>query len=180
MRQRYQLEQLGSIKNRALFFDANLLLYIFWPTQSSSNQWAISAYSSLFAECIKQKIPTCMDAWVLSEFINRAIRLEKDKTAIPDFKIFRKSDEGRQAMRDIHGVVQSKILKCFDVVGKAFDKSDLTSINLENNDFNDQLIQKTCEKYGCILATNDADFVASSLDIISANRKLVPNAASKA
>lgn len=173
MRQRYAIDQLGSLKNKAVFFDANVLLYIFWPTQSSKNQWAIAAYSSMFAECISQKVIMCMDAWVLSEFINRAIRLEKDKSAITDFKEFRKSDEGKQAMRDIQVVVHQKILKRFDVVGKAFDRADLASINLENSDFNDQLIQKTCEKFACVLATNDADFISSPLDIISANRKLI-------
>ena len=48
-------------------------------------------------------------------------------------------------------------------------KSDAKSYS----DFNDQLIQKTCEKFGCVLATNDADFVSSPLDIISANRRLL-------
>lgn len=173
MRLRYRLEDLGTVKNKALFFDANVLLYIFWPTVSSTNQWAITAYSKLFANCIRQSVPLCLDAWVISEFINRAIRLEKEKSEILEFKAYRKSPDGRSATRDIQSVIQSKILPHFDVIGKAFDKKDLAAIDLENTDFNDLLIEKTCKKYGCVLATNDADFASSALDIISANRKLL-------
>lgn len=173
MNARYKLDQLSKIQNKAIFFDTNLILYIFWPTVSPNRKWEISAYSKFFADCLKSKHPLCTDAWVLSEFVNRAIRLEHCKCPEPNFKAYRNSELGQLAMRDVQNVLQKQILKHFDIVGKEITKNDLLGFKLENHDINDLVIQVTCEKYGCVLATHDADFSLSTLDIISANQRLL-------
>lgn len=76
-------------------------------------------------------------------------------------------------MRDVQNVLQKQILKHFDIVGKEITKNDLLGFKLENHDINDLVIQATCEKYSCVLATHDADFSLSTLDIISANQRLL-------
>lgn len=122
----------------------------------------------------------CVDVFVLSEFINRLLRLDYDsyiKTKKMDrvhfnFKKFRSIPEGIRAAQDVEMIVKDKILKHFNLVGKVFDKPDISSINLANTDFNDELIIKTCKEHQCVLVTNDADFSGSNIDILTANRKL--------
>lgn len=71
----YTKSQIPQLKERTIFFDANILVYLFVPT---GNRYCENGYSSVFSLLIKQKNKFVVDFIVLSEFINRAIRIDYD------------------------------------------------------------------------------------------------------
>jgi predicted nucleic acid-binding protein len=175
---RIKADDVVSVAGRPLFFDANVLLYLFGGAPYP--QWAVNAYSGLFSQCLKLGNTLCLDVFVLSEFVNRFLRIEyesylkarkMDRNQV-NFKQFRFIDEGIQAAQDVEAVVKGRLLKQFKIVGKLFDESDIASIGLVDTDFNDALIVKTCEAHQCVLVTHDADFISANIDILSANQKL--------
>ena len=175
---RLKAVDVAQVKSRQLFFDANVLLCLFGPVPS--NQWAINAYSAIFGYCLKLQSVLCVDVFVLSEFINRFLRIEYENHLKTNgvnknqfnFKHFRSTPEGKQVSQDVEMVVKERILKRFKMIGKLFNESDINSISLENSDFNDELIVKTCKEHQCILVTNDADFSGVDIDILTANNKI--------
>lgn len=76
MATRYSLNEITAIPDRKVFFDANVLIYLFWP--SGYYRWE-GYYSKAFALLLKQKNELCVDFLVISEIINRAHRIEYDK-----------------------------------------------------------------------------------------------------
>ncbi len=178
---RIKAVDVAHVKGRQLFFDANVLLYLYQPVAIPSNQWAINDYGKIFKCCLELRIVLCVDTIVLSEFINRLLRfgydnylkangLDRNKFS---FKEFRSTSEGERIAQDVEIVVKEKILHRFKMVGKLFNESDITAINLVNCDFNDELIVKTCQEHQCVLVTNDADFNGADIDILTANYRLL-------
>ncbi|WP_124949632.1 type II toxin-antitoxin system VapC family toxin [Sulfuriferula thiophila] len=170
----------ASVKDRPLLFDTNILLYLFGSANTNSNQSIIQTYSAMFGMCLKMGSRLCVDVLVLSEFINRFLRIQYDnhltnarldKKSLA-FKQFRSSAEGMQAAHDIEAVVKDRILKQFQVVGKQFDTADIAAISFANTDFNDALLIQICQENSCVLVTHDADFNGANIDIVTANSRL--------
>jgi predicted nucleic acid-binding protein len=115
MAKRYNYSDIAFIANRAVFFDANILLYIFWPTGSPS--WE-KKYSSIFRKLLTQKDTMVVDFIVISEVVNRAIKTEYEKPLQEKnisrkdlcFKPFRDSRDGPEALHDIYQIVNKKLL----------------------------------------------------------------------
>ena len=72
---RYQTSDLDFIESSKFFFDTNILLYLFY---SHTVDWASRAYSSLYMRMLNKGMEIYIDNTVLSEFINRVIRIEFD------------------------------------------------------------------------------------------------------
>jgi predicted nucleic acid-binding protein len=179
MAYRYGFNNLSTLPLRPVFFDANILLYIFWPT--GTPKW-VSEYSTIFNRLIKQKNEMAVDVTVISEVINRSIRIEYDKYIAEKrikkedfpFKKYRDSQEGKDAITDIYSILNKKILPLFRVLGKAYTKSDIEGfLSADNLDFSDKLIVSLCKDNNCILMTNDRDYATSDIDILSSNPVLV-------
>lgn len=175
MATRYTTQDILAIGNRKVFFDANILLYIFWP--SGSYNWE-SYYSTAYAKLLRQGNELLVDFIVISEIVNRAIRLEYDKHLLSNglsrsvlrFKNYRNSIEGKTALEDIYLMVETEILTRFTVVGKSFTKSDIQSfLNVNSLDFGDKAILSICQETACILLTNDVDYKTSTIDILTSN-----------
>lgn len=85
------------LKDKEIFFDANVLIYIFWPT--ASHNWE-KYYASTFAKLLRQKNTLVVDFITISEFINRAIRIEHEKYvnehSYLTFKDYRDSEAGKK------------------------------------------------------------------------------------
>lgn len=167
---RYSTNNLSVLQNRKIFFDANILIYLFWP--SGSHRWE-NEYSTIFANILRQQNELFVDYIVISEIINRAMRLEYDKSTLKTsltFKQYRDSSEGQLALYDIHLIVKSSILNRFTVVGKAFSKTDILALlTVDSLDFSDKGIILTCKENTCLLLTNDADYKSADIDILTAN-----------
>ena len=178
MNLRVKSTDVATLIGRPLFFDANVLLYLFSPSAANSQQqWAITAYSAVFKHALTRNLTLCIDVMVLSEFINRFLRLEhqgflKRNGSAITFKAYRATSDGLLAAQDIEDIVTEKLLKSFKIIGKLFNSSEIGSIHLPNTDFNDALIVETCKAHQCVLVTNDADFLDANIDILTANNKL--------
>lgn len=179
MATKYSTQNIPAVINRRVFFDANVLLYIFWP--SGSYHWE-SYYSSAYARLLKQGNELLVDFIVISEIVNRAIRLEYEKHLLVNnlsksnlsFKKYRNSADGETALTDIYLMIETDILNRFTVVGKSFTKPDIQSfLTVDSLDFSDKAILSTCQENACILLTNDVDYKTSAIDILTSNPSIL-------
>ncbi|MFA4906662.1 MAG: PIN domain-containing protein [archaeon] len=178
MNRRISLTDISTLSGRRVFFDTNVLIYIFWPTGMRPR---IAEYSSAFRRLLNMKIDLCLDITVLSELINRILRLEHEKYLKENslqkdqfgFKQFRNTPECFSSTEVLYLLVQNRILRRFVVVGKSFSNADIPALFIKGMDFNDQIIISTCLENNCILLTNDADYLNAPIDILSSNPKLL-------
>lgn len=171
MRMRYSASSIPSLKDRTFFFDANSLIYIFWPTSPDSQ--AATDYGSILATLIKNNAILAVNEIVISEIINRILRIEFNKTKLPKdkFKEYRDSTEGQSVQQDIYKIIRNKILNRFQIVNELLSKDDVaTLLDVSTLDFNDKIIELLCKKKNMILLTHDYDFSSSSVDILSSNK----------
>lgn len=178
---KYSTQNIPEVVNKKIFFDANVLIYIFWP--SGSQHWE-NNYSSAYARLCRQGNEMLVDFIVISEIVNRTIRLEYDKYMIANslnrnelsFKNYRNSQYGQAALTDIYLMIDTDILQKFTVVGKAFSKADIQSfLKVDSLDFGDKGILSTCKENSCVLLTNDVDYKNSDIDILTYNSVILRN-----
>ncbi|MGL5773060.1 MAG: hypothetical protein ACRCX1_09825, partial [Bacteroidales bacterium] len=74
MKLRYNNSTLDKIIGRPCFFDANILLFLFFTT-TPYQDWQ-KYYSLMFMQLLHQKNPMYIDFLVLSEVINRELRIQ--------------------------------------------------------------------------------------------------------
>ena len=181
MANKYSTQDIAVLQSRKVFFDANVLIYINWP--SGSYYWE-GLYSKIFGRLRHQQNELLVDFIVISEVINRAIRLEYEKYLGANgilknnlsFKKYRDSPEGQSALSDIYLIVKTNILDRFTIIGKSFTKAEIQSfLTLDPLDFGDKGILLTCQENGCVLLTNDIDFKTSNIDILTANLAILRN-----
>ncbi len=181
MANRYLLNQIEEISNRKIFFDANVLIYLFWP--SGQHNWERN-YSKAFSILLRKKNKLYVDFLVISEIINRAHRIEYEKYLCNNnlkrqkfsYKKFRDSKEGKDVLSDINLVVKDSILKRFYVATKTFNKEEIKNfLIVESLDFIDKAILKICIENDYVLFTNDKDYKNSNVDILSSNPAIVAN-----
>lgn len=167
----YKLQDYALIKDQAVFVDANVLIYLFWPTGS---QFWENKYATVFRNLLTQKNRLCVDFLVVSEVVNRIHRIEHRKVSTAnDYKIYRNSQAGIDALTDIYVIVQEEILNRFEVVGRSIDKAEIESfLFVDNLDFIDKATVSLCRQNTLVLLTNDLDFKNSGLDILTGNGKL--------
>jgi predicted nucleic acid-binding protein len=167
----YPTNQIQALKGRRIFFDTNVLIYLFWSTGGGSAHWERS-YSSIYRNLLRQNNELAVDFIVISEFINRAMRMELDKISRgANYKTFRDSADGQTALTDIYVILQDNILDKFTVIGKEFSKADIQSLlTLDTLDFSDKAIVNTCIQNNCVLLTNDADYKIGFFGKSSGNR----------
>lgn len=173
MRMRYTPSNIPALKGKTVFFDANALIYIFWPTTTESQE-SID-YGSILNTLLKNDLTLAINEVVISEIINRILRLEFKKSEFKDtdFKNYRDSDEGKSVQSDLYEIIKAKILSKFQIVNEPLEKGELISVlNITKLDFNDRLIELLCKKKNFILLTHDTDFSSSDVDILSANSTL--------
>lgn len=180
MPERIKRKDLKSLSGRTIFFDTNILLFLFNPAidiESNSKKWQ-KDYSGLFAEIVIQKHPRCTSLFVLSEFYNRYLRIEasiqtntKSESDSREFKKFRNSDEGLLVDKSIKEIIRSKLpgsgLSYLDI---NFNQQEILNLlDMPGLDFVDRIIVETCKKKNLVLLTDDADFRDIDIPILSLN-----------
>jgi predicted nucleic acid-binding protein len=168
----FKQSDFSEVNGRSIFFDANVLIYLFWPTGSA--YWEEN-YAKLFRNLLKQNNNLCVDFLVVSEVVNRIHRIEHRKVSKGnDYKLYRDSQPGIDALKDIYTIVQDEILNRFDVIGKSIDKTEIQSyLIVDSLDFADKATVSICKQNSMVLLTNDADFKYVDIDILTCNNKIL-------
>ena len=172
MATKYRLQDFGQLNGRNIFLDANILIYLFWPT----GQYAFEQnYARVFRNLLRQQNNLFVDFLIISEVINRILRIEHQKISpTQKFKDFRNSPDGVDALNDIFIIVKNDILNRFHIVGKAFDKQEITEfLTVDDLDFVDKATVAVCKENTLVLLTNDKDFKNADLDILTGNPKIL-------
>lgn len=168
----YKLQDFSQLADRSVFVDANVLIYLFWPTGQFSFE---QNYAHVFRNLLRQGNNLFIDFLVVSEVINRVMRIEHQKLS-PSmrFKDFRNSQDGKDVVEDIFIIIKNDVLSRFNVVGKSFDKYEIERfINVDELDFVDKAIASICTENNLVLLTNDKDFKNSGLDILTGNPRIL-------
>ena len=175
MAAKYKLQDVTLLNGRDIFLDANILIYLFWPTGQISFE---KNYARVFRNLLNQKNNLFVDFLVISETINRAIKAEYEKYILAHsltkaqlkYKDYRNSQDGQDALNDIYFIVKANILNKFGVIGKSFDKQDIENcLIIDELDFIDKGIVTLCKENSLVLLTNDKDFKNTNLEILTGN-----------
>lgn len=168
----YKLQDYSRLSGKDVFVDANVLIYLFWPTGQHSFE---SNYARVFRSLIRQGNSLYVDFLVISEVVNRVLRIEHLKlNSNQKFKDFRNSQDGKDVISDIYLIVQNDILSNFKIIGKPFNKSDIEGfLIVDQLDFVDKATVSICSENNMVLLTNDRDFKNSGLDILTGNPQIL-------
>ncbi|WP_010662914.1 type II toxin-antitoxin system VapC family toxin [Marinilabilia salmonicolor] len=168
----YKLQDFNQLRDRDVFVDANVLIYLFWPTGQVSFE---KNYARVFNNLLRQGNKLFIDFLILSEVINRVVRIEHQKiNPALKFKDFRNSQDGKDVLEDIYIIIKNDILSRFNVVERSFDKQLIESfLIVDELDFIDKAIASVCSEQGMVLLTNDKDFKNSGLDILTGNPRIL-------
>ncbi len=172
MATRYKLQDINQIKNYDIFVDANILIYLFWPTGSNNYE---KLYSSAYSLLLRQGNSLFVNFLVISEAINSMLRIEYSKNSyFANFKNYRDSKDGKQALEDIYTIVKDDILNRFKIIDKTFSKKEIEDfLDVQDIDINDKAIVNICKENDMILFTNDRDFKNSNVAILSNNPRVL-------
>jgi predicted nucleic acid-binding protein len=166
---RYKLDEVSQLCDKDIFIDANIFIYLFWATGTHSFE---KQYASVYRKLLKQRNKLFVDFWVISEIVNSVLRMEyKKMRSDSNFKSFRNSQTGQDALSDICLIIKNEILPKVNIAGKEYDKCDIESLLVVDDlDFTDKHIVRLCRDRSFVLLTNDKDFKDSCVDILSGNR----------
>ncbi len=169
---KYRLQDVSQLNGRNIFFDANVLIYLFWPTGQHSFE---QNYARVFRNLLRQGNNLFVDFLVTSEVINRILRNEHQRiNPSQKLKDFRNSEDGKDALDDIYIIVKNDILARFNVVGKAFNSQEIESLlSVDELDFVDKATVTLCEENNFVLLTNDKDFRDCGLDMLTGNPHII-------
>lgn len=120
---RFSTKDVSRVSGRGIFFDANVLIYLFWPSGAYDSE---RYYASAFSGLLRQKNVLVTDFLVISEIFNRIMRIEYERVLSRDrlnkaslnYKKFRDSEEGKQVSEDIFTIIDSNILSRFSISEK--------------------------------------------------------------
>lgn len=164
----YKLRDVSQLNGRDIFVDANVLIYLFWPTGQYQYE---RNYARVFRNLLRQGNNLFIDFLVISEVVNRVVRIEYQKiNPLQKFKDFRNSKEGKDVLSDIYIIVKNDILTRFDIIGKTFSRQDIEKcLIVDELDFVDKATVALCKENNLVVLTNDKDFKNVGLDILTGN-----------
>lgn len=174
----YSIENYTFTSKDRLFFDANIWIYLYFP--STSNDWKVRVYSYAYERIRKAQGRIYLDVLVLSEFINRVARIHyelvKDEMKFKNFKEYRRHSLYKETAEEISASVRGILKEC-NRLDSLFSTVDLIQIITEfettASDFNDLMILEICRANELKLITHDADFHNRDVPILTANRRLL-------
>ncbi|MDR4519072.1 MAG: PIN domain-containing protein [Nitrosomonas sp.] len=159
-----------------LLLDTNIWLFVYGPQRPDDPRVAI--YSQAFAKILAAGCKIYIDVLIVSEFINTYARIKWDVLGKPykDFKKFRKSQDFKPIAQDIAADIQQILKHCLRIengFGTLAINELIAEYAVGNSDFNDQIITELCQKKKLKLITDDSDFRAQGVLIMTANKRLL-------
>ena len=180
MSEHIKTSELARVKDKKVFFDANIWMYLFCEI-GNYNDNLMKKYSSTLHYFLKNKISIYIDLAVISEFVNRYLRIAysnyvKSNEFDNSFKYkkdYRKTDDFKEAWKNVCNIVNNRILSMAVAVNFEYDKNTLAGLlnsDKSDTDFNDNHIVNLCRTNDMWLLTNDGDFKYSDINVITDNR----------
>lgn len=161
-----------------ILVDANVWLYLQPPAAQPAPRWA-AAYSGIFSRMLVAKAKPVVDALVLSEYLNRYVRIEYDacwKASYPKFKNFRQSPDAADilcAATDEIAQILKNGVPCDTPLAGIDMPAVLGAVQSGTVDFNDVLLIENCRLNGWKLLTHDSDMTLGGIDLLTTNKKLM-------
>lgn len=159
-----------------LLLDTNIWLFVYGP-QKPNDPRAVT-YSQALAKILSVGCKIYIDVLIVSEFINTYARIKWDVLGKPhkDFKKFRKSQDFKPIAQDIAADIKQILKHCLRIEN-GFETLAINELITEyamgDSDFNDQIITKLCQKKKLKLVTDDGDFRAQGVLVVTANKRLL-------
>lgn len=162
-----------------ILVDANVWLYLQPPAAQPAPSWA-RGYSGVFANLLKADAVPVVDVLILSEYLNRYVRIEYDacwKEICPKFKDFRSSQAGvavaENAVAEAEHIV-SLAGMVQDTMVSGISLSDVFAEFQQGSiDFNDGILIENCRLRHWKFLTHDADIRVGGIDVLTLNKKLL-------
>lgn len=171
------------LKTDKFIFDTNIWLYLYCPL-GDYKKFVIKKYENFLVKIIKCNSSIFLPSLILSEFINRYIRLDfniKNKinpTKFSDFKKdYRPSSEFLDTIKVVQATIRQQIIKITKNISDDFSSYDLTYIinNVDQLDYNDLCIEEIASISNYKVVTDDKDFkiTSKSIEVLTSNPKLL-------
>lgn len=176
----YSTHDLSKLRERKIFFDANVLIYIFWPNLNPNlNHWS-KYYTLTFRYLLENRNPIFIDFIIVSEVVNRVFKIKYDnyikENKYLKFKEYSNNQDGRDTLSDVFAILKDDILTRIEIVGKGFSKADIDNLLVvDTMGFNDKAIASICKENNFVLLTNDRDFKGTDIDILTSNPAILNN-----
>ena len=174
----YDLSSYSFKSEDRILVDTNIWLYLF-PAPGNPHQRYAQQYSTGFANLVSAQAQPILDPMVLSEYLNRYIRIEwagNYKGTYPRFKDFRNSSDFSEVASSAKTFAK-KILNFCQVHSIPASELDLSlalaDFSSGNVDFNDAILVDICKKRNLKLMTNDGDFQNGGIEVLTTNPRLL-------
>ena len=174
----YDLSSYSFSSNEQVLVDTNVWLYLFPAPGNPPHNFA-EQYSTAFANLVSAQAQPVLDPMVLSEYLNRYIRIEWEgnyKSKYPKFKDFRNSPDF-SSVASAAETFAKKILSFCQIHSIPANELDLNQaladFSVGGEDFNDALLVDICKKRNLKLMTNDGDFQDGGIEILTTNSRLL-------
>lgn len=153
--------------NDNVFLDTNILIFLFSPSFVSSKEYQVDTYSKIFEKLIENNSAMYINSIVISEFLNRCLRIDFNKnfqnnSNTKDYKIdYRGSVEYQKTLATLLKEL-NKMFNVFKIkqLDDRFSNFD-TITEFKNStelDFNDLIIARNVIDNGFKLLSDDGDF----------------------
>ncbi len=150
-----------------------------FPAPGNPQQRFASQYSKAFSNLVSAQAQAVLDPMVLSEYLNRYIRIEwggNYRSQYPTFKDFRNSQDFSAVASSVEAFAKRILSFCqvHSIPASELDLSmALADFSSGNVDFNDALLVDICKKRNLKLMTNDGDFQDGGIEVLTTNPRLL-------
>ena len=157
-----------------VFLDANIWLFVYGPQQPKDKT---RIYSDALSRILKARCRIYIDILVVSEVINAYARIRwRLSVPQPPFKVFRNSPQFVPIAEEIADYVRRIADMCSQIESR-YETVDVEAWMNEYEtggyDFNDQVIRDLCKSKGWTLVTDDGDFDAQGISVLTGNAGLL-------
>ena len=155
-----------------ILVDANVWVFVQPPAAQPPPHFSKS-YSAALKNLLAAGAQPIIEALVLSEYLNRYLRLEYDamwRRAYPKFKDFRKSSDfaplAQAAVADARQILKLALPQD-TLLSQANIPAVLGETETGTLDFNDGVLVETCRLRGWKLLTNDGDMTIGGIEVLT-------------
>ncbi len=163
------------------FFDANIWLYLYCPIGNYRRN-TISKYDGFLKKAINSNITIYISSLVISEIVNRWLRLDFHRVKRRDASItdYKRNYRGSTYYLNAVEVIKSIFTQLLNISRPLDDRATEISLpdvlnGLDKSDFNDCYYHHLAKLDDLLIVTNDADFAEldTGISILTANQRLL-------